>query len=309
MVLRILRDAGVGAKVVDADHVRIGKSILRADVRARAPYSGELTSAAGARLRGSLLITPPINDATAAALDALRISHLDTAGRVGIGGDARASSRATRTSRPTRRRSAPATSALLRELLVTHHAPSQHALAASIGVSQPRVSTILRNLQQRGLVHRNTVGWAVADRAKLLAAAENESAGWGVIEFYWYGLDDPRSQVREVARHAEIGRVAVSGDVAADLIAPWRAPTSALIYTDPFVDPSAAGLAPVDTAAAATLIQRLPADKSVYSAKTAAIDDVDVTLADIAQVITDLGAAGGSDRVTAADLLRRGVLA
>ena len=136
--------------------------------------------------------------------------------------------------------------ALARALLLSDTAQSQPRLAELLGVSQQAVSLALKQLQT---VRRTEHGWLAASPEELLA---EYLARYPVPEgavTYWYGLDPVIEQTTaavEFCARQEVS-VLVSGDAAADVYAPWRLPTRALLYTDRFVDLSAAGFSTVTT--------------------------------------------------------------
>lgn len=146
--------------------------------------------------------------------------------------------------------------------LLERPAVTQKALAALAHVSQPRVSQTLRALADKQLVARSAAGWIVRDFDRLLLLWLDIYPGPGGISTYWYGLDSPRSQAQAVIRlltklansspalDHEPGAserepsAVVSGDVAADIVAPWRSPTRAVIYARSGVDLTRVGLTP-----------------------------------------------------------------
>jgi uncharacterized protein (UPF0264 family) len=90
--------------------------------------------------------------------------------------------------------------------------------------------------------------------------------GPGGLASHWYGLDPVAEQAFRVHEllEAKRSRPAVSGDVAADLVAPWRTPAHALVYAEKGADLAAAGLTPA-AAQDATLTLVLPGDRAVWT--------------------------------------------
>lgn len=300
-----------------ANRVRLGNSqvIVEYEVihRDRAPYPGEavrLQRTDGAPL--PLLIAPHIPPATGRALRSAGWSWVDASGQASLRGPGLLIEReATPSASPVTspRRQAPATFAVMRLLIVSGEPLTQRAIAVAASATQPLVSRVLRDLANDGLVERTGDGWAATDRRAVLARFMDGYPGPGGLEIGWYGLDSPSEQVAAVVA-AVPRRCAVSGDVAADLIAPWRVPSVGLVYTDPAVDPAVAGLVPTEVTEAATLVQRIPADWSVFDPHMAgrSLFGQPVDVAHPTQVVLDLLAAGGEDRAEAAERVLKKVL-
>lgn len=180
--------------------------------------------------------------------------------------------------------------ALARALLLSDTAQSQPRLAELLGVSQQAVSLALKQLQT---VRRTEHGWLAASPEELLA---EYLARYPVPEgavTYWYGLDPVIEQTTaavEFCARQEVS-VLVSGDAAADVYAPWRLPTRALLYTDRFVDLSAAGFSPA-TEDEYTLAVQVPADPTLW--RTAEISEP-ALLADPLITAGDVLRTGGPD--------------
>ncbi|MBM7505911.1 hypothetical protein ACFPER_02260 [Agromyces aurantiacus] len=88
----------------------------------------------------------------------------------------------------------------------------------------------------------------------------------------WYSLDPVITQANEIARGVDDARVLVSGDAGAgagaDLIAPWRKPTRAIVYGRTGLDLTANGFAESDPERA-TLEYTVPADPTIWATATA----------------------------------------
>jgi hypothetical protein len=121
--------------------------------------------------------------------------------------------------------------------------------------------------------------------------------GHGGISTYWLGLSPPRDQAFEVIRHLGTGTgpiAVVSGDVAADVIAPWRTPARAVVYTHAGANLSGAGL--VQAAENdATLQLIVPQDPGVWPSEFAVAQNRQLPLADPLQVLWDVQRSPGSD--------------
>jgi hypothetical protein len=167
------------------------------------------------------------------------------------------------------------------------------------------VSQTLRQLQRAGLVLRaeadGRTGWVADDWDALLDWWLTTYPGPGGITTYWYGLTSPREQAGAVIAALADGerRVAVSGDVAADEIAPWRRPGRAVIYAEirdgkDGPDLTATGLTPSGPAEA-TLELIVPADPGVWVAPSPTGAESTLPLADMLQVFWDVRRAPGAD--------------
>lgn len=199
-------------------------------------------------------------------------------------------------------RSAWGTFNVVRQLL-EGGARTQADLAERAGVSQPRVSQSLRQLALDGLAVGSAGGWGAADWDALLQWWLRVYPGPGGITTYWYGLSSPREQALAVVDllRTDRSRVAVSGDVAADELAPWRRPALAVVYFSPAGDVerpvddlSSAGLTP-SGADTATLELTVPADPGVWAVGSGLGIDSSLPLADVVQVLWDVHRSRGFD--------------
>ncbi|NQX14138.1 hypothetical protein HQQ80_21130 [Microbacteriaceae bacterium VKM Ac-2855] len=125
--------------------------------------------------------------------------------------------------------------AVARLLLRPTEPQTQSALARSAGISQVGVSKALASLG--ALVVRTDRGWAAVDAGDLFDKVLAEYPGSGGLSTFWYSLDDPTSNglmaldtVAHIVGSGEEAAMLLSGDLAADEYAPWRRPTSALLY-------------------------------------------------------------------------------
>ena len=186
--------------------------------------------------------------------------------------------------------------ALARALLLSDTAQTQHRLAEMLGVSQQAVSLALKQLQA---VRRTEHGWLAASPDELLADYLAGYPGPGGAVTYWYGLDPVITQATTAVEFCTQQGISVlvSGDAAADVYAPWRLPTRAMLYTDRFVDLSAAGFSPA-TEAEHTLAVQVPADPTLWHTATmiepALLADPLITAGDVLRT-------GGPDGAEAAD--------
>lgn len=190
---------------------------------------------------------------------------------------------------------------------------SQNELSRTAQRSQPRISQILGRLANQGLVTRCRDGWATVDRATAVEWWTNNYPGPGGLRAYWFGLDTAVEQARLAydLLAAVDGRPLVSGDVAADTIAPWRAPRRALLYSARGADFTDSGLTSVGPNEA-TLTIVLPEDRGMWPATghppTAEVDGRPVVCASPLQVLYDLQQGLGPDSAEAADVWRQRIL-
>jgi hypothetical protein len=166
----------------------------------------------------------------------------------------------------------------------------QGDIAAAVAVSQQAVS----KMTEKDPLPDTPMAEAV--RRELLIELSSVPADDGLVETYWYGMDPVVEQVRSAIRlGAELTvRILAGGEVAGDVLQPWRVPTRGLVYAEELVDLSAFDLVEA-TAEEATLTVRVPADPTVWT--TAAwwqqVSDAqrsDITTVDPVVVLQDLSA-------------------
>ena len=189
--------------------------------------------------------------------------------------------------------------------------PGATALAAQAGISQPRVSQLLRHLHDLKLVDRSGHGRWAPHREALLDRFLAEYPGPGGSEQYYYTLDSPVEVGIRAGRVSTSDRpVAVSADVGPDLIVPWRRPSLVILYARHAIDPFDLGLTEAQGSHDANVIMRYPEDRSVFPvpALTGQVQGSEVPLADPLQQIWDLQDLGGADRIEAAGRLREWLL-
>jgi hypothetical protein len=289
-----LVDAGVDVAAEVLDDGRVGVRVgvpgaaptlaleVRRYTQALTPH-GVVDARAAVRGRGLLLVTPSASAETVRRAAELGVSLLALRGRAGDGvhghlalgpGDVVPLGRAATVPAQARRRTGvPARGELqVVKTLLLFGGRTQTEIARWASVTQPRVSQVLKRLAARGLVDSTpTQGapapsrrtWTVVDREGLLRHWLAGYPGPGGVTTYWYGLDAPVRQVRAATGVLEGRRVLVSGDVAADAIAPWARPARAVVYTDAGADLSAAGLTPCP-AADATLALAVPEEAEIW---------------------------------------------
>lgn len=163
---------------------------------------------------------------------------------------------------PARRRLAWIRWAVQRYLLLAAEPARQAEIAEFLGTSQQSVSKAIRRLG--GLVVAQPEGYIAADRASLLEHWVGEYPGPGGQEFGWYSVDPIVEQVSTAVEAADLlgARPVVSGDVAADQLAPWKLPGQGRIYLAEPVDLLGEGFVPAPVAEA-SLITCIPRDPTV----------------------------------------------
>jgi hypothetical protein len=203
------------------------------------------------------------------------------------------------------------TSALVRALIAAERPVTQTELAMLVGVTQPRVSQVVGRLVDQSAVVAEAGGY-VGWREKLVALyVEHHGPALVGPEVPWYGVQPLHEQTeRVVAFAAKVSaRVAVSADVAPDLLASWRHPTVAVVYTDTSLDLTAVGFVPAEGRVDATVLVRHTSDTTLLAPFPPWPRQArGVPLADPVQQVWDLHDLGGEDRAEAAGHLERKVL-
>lgn len=195
--------------------------------------------------------------------------------------------------------------ALERYLLLAETPARQSDIAAPLHTSQQAVSSALRRLGD--LVVDSGDGVIARDRRALLEHWIDDYPGPGGQEFGWYGLADAREQAVTsctVTDSLDLQPL-VGGDVAADIIAPWKLPTSARVYVREPVDLTGDGFAPapLDEATLVTCVPRDPTLWQLTSIGRAAGGGDDLPLADPLIVLWDLLSSADIDSEPAAQKL------
>ena len=320
-----LIEAGVTLVPRSATHVELRyreAAETMALITSAVPLNPSDISALSNRHSGpALLVIPSATSAARAAAEAASWSWLVTSGQSTCGNLRIAGhwiAIDTGATTPVRPRGRPGrvpwgTFTLVRRLVERPYSSQQH-LAALAGISQPRASQTLRALLDRQLVTRTATGWAPRQVDEIVQWWLDSYPGPGGISTYWYGLDQPLEQARTVVGLLDIRLhvtspeqpvALVSGDVAADFIAPWRSPSRAVIYARSGLDLAEAGLTPAG-ADEATLELIVPQDPGLWPASVPAEQiQRDLPLADPLQVLWDLRRAPGPDTDEAVARLRQ----
>jgi hypothetical protein len=310
-----LVDAGVMVETVDADHVRLrtgtGTRVVRLKVLHR-PLNPAKVEPLPPGEQGLLVLPRASKQVEQAALE--RGWELVTADRVVLRDklpEAPAQDeiqRAGGATPPARRRGPQPRGALtaIRRLLAAGPA-TQSQLAELSGLSQPYLSKVLAELSREHLVDRTTKGWAPTDRRRLIDWWLRRYPGPGGATSYWASL----APLADQARTATAGvpePVAVSGDLAADLLTPWRRPRLVVVYAEQPPTLTNRGFVSAASIEDATLALTAPADPGVWLPRPWPVGDARLLVAEPLTVLYDIGRAGGPDAVEAAEHLTAALL-
>jgi hypothetical protein len=164
------------------------------------------------------------------------------------------------------------------------------SIASKAKVSDARTSQVMAQLQRAGTVQKRPDGAWDIDRKALLELFLDDYPGPGGDRSYFYTLD-LLSTSRDLVSNAT-GPIALSGDIAADLLVPYRRPTHAVIYVNSNVPLD--GLVKTNKAEDANLTAIRPWDTSVFPIGGDFVSPL--PLAEVTQIAWDLKSLGGSDR-------------
>lgn len=170
-----------------------------------------------------------------------------------------------------------------RVCVLTRERLRQADVAAAVGITQQAVS----KMTEKEPLPKTPM--TEAARRELLTRLSTVRADDGLVETYWYGIDPVVEQVRSAIRlGAELTvQTLAGGEVAADLLQPWRVPTRGLVYAEELVDLTDFGLVEA-TAQEATLTVRVPADPTVWTTSDwwRQVSDAQYDIATVDPVIT-----------------------
>lgn len=177
--------------------------------------------------------------------------------------------------------------AMERALVLSPAPMQQQHLADSAAISQPAVAKHLKNFTR--WVHRVQGGWEVKDKRALLLQWLEDYPGPRGASTYWYSLDPLPEQAIKAASFAAFmaGEPLVSGDMAADVYAPWHLPDHVHIYVRQAVDLTDAGFIPASRGEA-TLTLTIPQDPTLWATAAGSKHPGDLPLADPLIVLQDL---------------------
>lgn len=206
---------------------------------------------------------------------------------------------------PSRGRVAWGRFALLRALLRTPRPRTQIDLAAECGVSQVSISNGLRVLG--AAVVRDEGGWRGLRPETLWEQFLAEYPGPQGITSYWLGLDTIGRQAEVVCGAAVGFGGLMSGDSGADLIAPWRVGSRAVIYARTGLDLARLGFSET-TRENATLEYVVPADNTIWHTARAWQATAQRWTVDPVLLAWDVQRIGGPDAAEAVERIQRTVL-
>jgi hypothetical protein len=203
------------------------------------------------------------------------------------------------------------TAAVVRALIAARQPLTGVALSKVVGVSQPRVSQVLKQLMEHKSVVATVDGYA--GRTDQLLDLYERRARPSIVgaETYWYSTRRGLEQARRIVDHASRAEtdLAFSADLGPDLLVPWRHPTLTIVYSSAALAIASAGFVPAEGRADATVIVRWTTDRTLLApAGTWPHTAEGIPLADPTQQWWDLLDLGGEDRREAADRLRTAIL-
>lgn len=203
------------------------------------------------------------------------------------------------------------TAAIARLLIAAKGPLTGVTIAKTVGVSQPRVSQVLRQLVDLQAVRPTEHGY-VGRPARLLELYHRRARPLLVEpETYWYSTRPAAEQAKRITDISAGSSVpiAFSADLAPDLLIPWRHPTLTVVYVAGHMALDPAGLVPAEGRGDASIILRWTSDRTLLSPAGgggAAVEGIPLT--DPVQQWWDLLDLGGDDRREAADRLRRAII-
>lgn len=181
-------------------------------------------------------------------------------------------------------------------------------LSRAAGISAPRTSQVLHQLRTHGYVSKGPDNTWDVDRVTLLDLFLAEYPGPRGDHRWFYALD-LGAATRAIADRPELEPV-ISGDVAADLLAPHRRPSHLVAYVrQGSIDENDALVATTAEADANVTVIR-PVDTSVFPVEPLQPSAVAhaISLAEPTQVAWDLQRLGGDDRLEQLEELRAWIL-
>lgn len=187
----------------------------------------------------------------------------------------------------------------------------QTSAADAAGITQPRVSQVLRAALDEGLVARTGDGWQVDEAVRVFDACTAPGRERVTVEG-WYHLRDPAEQIDLCLAADPAAVTRVSGDWAADRLAPWRLPRLGVVHADRSLPLEASGFVPSDLVDATLLtVTRMirPAWQISPAIRESMTTDTSRwVLAPVHQIARDLIATGGPDASEAYQQLKDGFL-
>lgn len=285
------------------------------EAKGRAPYVGEVAAMTTLRERlervgRPLLAAPYISASLGDALSRDRWSWVDSEGNADVRAPGLRIQRRMSSSPPKVESEAlPSGSgswAIIRSAITDGVVESVTVTARNAGISQPRATQVLARLTGAGYLQREGRSTWRVDRQRLLGAFLEQYSGPGGSTSWFYSLDSPLAVAKKAVESGEVisGELAVSGDVAADQIAPWRTPTQVTLYLPVPGVARKLGVVEAQGPEDANVEVIVPDDTSVFDAGRTG----QLPLAHPTQVIWDLNRHGGTDREEAAERIRAWLL-
>lgn len=123
----------------------------------------------------------------------------------------------------------------------------QTEIANAIHATQARVSQVLAETDRDGLTLRTAAGWQVTDPAAVFDLCTGQPLR-PLPPLGWYALEPGLRQVESSIDAATRARAEyrLTGDWAADLLAPWRIPQLVVLHVDKPLDLEDAGFVPAE---------------------------------------------------------------
>lgn len=279
--VRVERERPVHDRRVDAIlDLSLGKvrGTFAVNERRRSPYPNELSDLEPIRtslteVGTPMLVVPFVGEALGTALTTAGWSWADAAGNFDLRSDQlvmrQRSTAAPPRTRANRLPQGSGSLAIIRALITlprdTDEDLGATAIAARVGVSQPRASQVLHRLLDLELVTRTPQRRWSPDREALLDRFLSEYRGPGGSERYLYSLDPPNEVAARAAQQTgDPTTLAVSADVGPDLLLGWRRPSVVVLYMRHPPDLDRLGLVDAQGRHDANVIIRIPDDTSVF---------------------------------------------
>lgn len=202
----------------------------------------------------------------------------------------------------------PAELAVLGHLLEHPGSHRQQTMADATGLTQARVSQVLKRATTEQLAVRAPGGWTAGDLDRLFTVCSLQPEPSALVE-HWYHLETAPRQIDLCLAVADavLARARVSGDWAADRLAPWRLPTLAVVHADRTLDLEPAGFVPAGPADA-MLVTVIHPISDAWGLDPAVLRRLQTEspwpFAPVHQIARDILSAGGSDAAEALDHLR-----
>jgi len=209
-----------------------------------------------------------------------------------------------------RDRLARVTAAVLGCLVENPQPMRQTEIAIAVEATQARVSQVLDETDRSGLTARSRQGWQVTHPATAFDTCVSQISRRTTLAG-WYSLESGPQQIESCIDTAQRNEAEyrVSGDWAADRLAPWRIPRLAIIHTDRHLDLETAGFVPSELGDATLLtalgpiLQQWRTDPRIAT-HMAGSPTTDWHFAPVHDIAHQILAAGGPDATEAVSELR-----